>query len=177
MHVDWQSFASKSKKQALQVRNKPPCPSSQTVGLLVPDLPLELTHEIRAACEKEGIELVLLVTPTSPKARMREIAKHSQGFVYLVSVTGVTGARASISERVKGLIQTLHETTHKSVRSGPKSHFRVSVQIAVGFGVSSGEQAKQLQDWGADGVIVGSALVKSLHVHSSLHSGKHLTAL
>ena len=57
-------------------------------GLLVPDLPLEETSAIRAACERAGLELVLLCTPTTPQARMADIAKASQGFVYLVSVTG-----------------------------------------------------------------------------------------
>lgn len=86
------------------------------LGLLVPDLPLELTHEIRAACERVGIELVLLVTPTTSEDRMKDIAHYSQGFVYLVSVTGVTGERASVNERVKGLISTLQSVTDKSVR-------------------------------------------------------------
>lgn len=63
-------------------------------GLLVPDLPLEETDAIRAACEKAGLELVLLTTPTTPQSRMADIARASQGFVYLVSVTGEAGAAA-----------------------------------------------------------------------------------
>eukprot|EP00210_Caulerpa_lentillifera_P007803 g7447.t1 len=118
-------------------------------GLLVPDLPLELTHEVREACEKQGLELVLLVTPMTPNERMKEIAKFSQGFVYLVSVTGVTGVRSSLSSRLQGLVTNLKNSTNKS--------------IAVGFGVSTGDQARQLQQWGSDGVIVGSALVKALN--------------
>eukprot|EP00890_Picochlorum_soloecismus_P004708 jgi/Picsp_1/5238/NSC_02601-R1_tryptophan synthase subunit alpha len=78
----------------------------------------------------------------------KQIAENSMGFVYLVSLTGVTGMRGSTESRVEGLIQNLKETTDKS--------------IAVGFGVSGPEQAKQIKDWGADGVIVGSALVKAL---------------
>merc|ERR1712039_1085454 len=62
-------------------------------GLLVPDLPLEETEPIRAGCEAHGLELVLLVTPTTPKERMSTIAQASQGFVYLVSLAGVTGTR------------------------------------------------------------------------------------
>lgn len=85
-------------------------------GLLVPDLLLEYTHEIREACEKQGVELMLLTTPTTPPDRMREIAKYSQGFVYLVSLTGVTGTRTSINDRVPGLIQTLHDVSDKPVR-------------------------------------------------------------
>jgi tryptophan synthase alpha subunit len=64
------------------------------VGLLVPDLPLEETDAIRAACVKAGLELVLLTTPTTPQSRMAEIARASQGFVYLVSVTGEAAAAA-----------------------------------------------------------------------------------
>ena len=83
--------------------------------MVVPDLPLELTHEIREACGKEGIELTLLVTPTTPKERMREIAKYTQGFVYLISVTGVTGIRAELNQKLQSLIEMLHDTTEKSV--------------------------------------------------------------
>lgn len=117
-------------------------------GLLVPDLPLEETVTIRAACERAGLELVLLTTPTTPKARMAEIARLSQGFVYLVSVTGVTGVRGKVQARVETLVETLHSVTDKSV--------------AVGFGVSKPEHAKQIVEWGAEGVICGSALVRAL---------------
>lgn len=117
-------------------------------GLLVPDIPLEETGAVRAACERAGLELVLLVTPTTPKQRMADIARASQGFVYLVSVTGVTGVQERVQARVEHLIELLHSVTDKS--------------IAVGFGVSRPEQAKQIVEWGAEGVICGSALVKAL---------------
>lgn len=117
-------------------------------GLLVPDIPLEETNVIREATSAAGLELVLLATPTTPSDRMRRIADSSEGFVYLVSVTGVTGIRGSMEERVEGLVTSLKGMTDKS--------------IAVGFGVSGPEQAKQIKAWGADGVIVGSALVKAL---------------
>jgi len=114
----------------------------------VPDLPLEETVNIRAACERAGLELVLLTTPTTPKQRMADIARASQGFVYLVSVTGVTGVQTSMQARVQQLVDTLHAVTDKPV--------------AVGFGVSTPEQARQIVEWGAEGVICGSALVKAL---------------
>ena len=117
-------------------------------GLLVPDIPLEETGEIREVASKYGLDLVLLATQTTPAGRMREIAAATQGFVYLVSVTGVTGMRGTTETRVEGLIETLRDCTEKS--------------IAVGFGVSGPEQARQIKGWGADGVIVGSALVKAL---------------
>ena len=119
-------------------------------GLLVPDLPLEgtQTEGVQDAAREAGIELVLLATPTTPQARMETIARETRGFVYLVSVTGVTGVRKEASTRVEGLIKSLKEVTDKPV--------------AVGFGVSGGEQAKTIAGWGADGVIVGSAFVKRL---------------
>ncbi|GMH35097.1 hypothetical protein BSKO_02965 [Bryopsis sp. KO-2023] len=117
-------------------------------GLLVPDIPLEETGDVREACAKVGLELVLLVTPTTPAERMEKIAKATEGFVYLVSVTGVTGVRTGVSDRVEGLISDLQGLTDKPV--------------SVGFGVSGPEQAKKLVSWGAEGVIVGSALVRAL---------------
>ena len=118
-------------------------------GLLVPDIPLEETSEIRTVATQHGLELVLLTTPTTPEGRMKAIAQTSQGFVYLVSVTGVTGMRVKTEARVESLIHTLKDV------SGGKS-------VAVGFGVSGPQQAKEIKDWGADGVIVGSALVRAL---------------
>lgn len=117
-------------------------------GLLVPDLPLEETVDIRAACVANGVELILLATPTTSVVRMNEIAQLSQGFVYLVSVTGVTGVRDTMVGRVGGLVNDLHSVTDKPV--------------CVGFGVSKPEHAQQIVQWGAEGVICGSALVKAL---------------
>lgn len=117
-------------------------------GLLVPDIPVEETDEIREVAAGHGIELVLLVTPTTPQERMKRIAQSSSGFVYLVSVTGVTGMKETMEARVEGLITMLQGVTDKSV--------------AVGFGVSKPEQAAQIKAWGAEGVICGSALVRAL---------------
>ena len=124
-------------------------------GLLVPDIPLEETTEIREVASSHGLDLVLLATPTTPTPRMKAIADKTMGFVYLVSVTGVTGMRGATESRVEGLIDQLRQGTDKS--------------IAVGFGVSGPEQAKQIKDWGADGVIVGSALVKALGEQGLAH--------
>jgi tryptophan synthase alpha chain len=126
-------------------------------GLLVPDIPLEETGAVREACGRAGLELVLLCTPTTPKARMADIARASQGFVYLVSVTGVTGVQERVQSRVQGLIESLHSVTDKP--------------IAVGFGVSKPEQARQIVEWGAEGVICGSALVRALGEASTPEEG------
>eukprot|EP00892_Ulva_mutabilis_P003537 jgi/Ulvmu1/1555/UM110_0018.1 len=117
-------------------------------ALVVPDIPLEETAAIRAALNAEGLELVLLTTPTTRKERMERIAAASQGFLYLVSVTGVTGARSEVSVRVQQLLTDIKAKT--------------DLPVCVGFGVSSAQQAQQIKGWGADGVIVGSALVKLL---------------
>lgn len=117
-------------------------------GLVVPDLPLEESATLLQAASDRGLAVTLLVAPTSPQDRIEAIAQASQGFVYLVSVTGVTGVRTQVASRVAELLPQLRQATHKP--------------IAVGFGVSQAAQARQLKDWGADGVIVGSAMVKLL---------------
>lgn len=117
-------------------------------GLVVPDVPLEETEILRSEALKNQIELVLLTTPTTPKDRMQKIVEVSEGFVYLVSSIGVTGARGSVSAKVQSLLQEIKEATDKPV--------------AVGFGISKPEHVKQIAGWGADGVIVGSAIVKLL---------------
>jgi len=117
-------------------------------GLVVPDLPLEEAEIVLKPATEIGIEVTLLVAPTSPIERIEAIATKSQGFIYLVSVTGVTGMRSQVATRVEELIASLRSTTDKP--------------IGVGFGISSPEQAKQVKDWGADAVIVGSAFVKRL---------------
>lgn len=120
-------------------------------GLVVPDLPLEEVETLRQTALSAGIEVTLLIAPTSPKVRIEAIAQQSEGFIYLVSVTGVTGMRTQIQNRVNTLLQDLRGLTHKPV--------------GVGFGVSQPEQAAQLKQWGADAVIVGSAFVNRLADH------------
>ncbi|AFY54218.1 tryptophan synthase, alpha chain [Rivularia sp. PCC 7116] len=117
-------------------------------GLVVPDLPLEEAENLIESAKEFGIELTLLVAPTSSKDRISAIAKYSQGFIYLVSVTGVTGVRSGLQTRVKDILDDLRGVTDKA--------------IGIGFGISRGEHAAQAKEWGADAVIVGSALVKRL---------------
>ncbi|XP_042480898.1 tryptophan synthase alpha chain-like [Macadamia integrifolia] len=126
-------------------------------GLVVPDVPLEETEILRIEAAKNNIELVLLTTPTTPTDRMADIVEASGGFVYLVSSVGVTGARSSVSGHVQSLLQEIKEKTDKPV--------------AVGFGISKPEQVKQIAGWGADGVIVGSAMVKLLGEAKSPEDG------
>ena len=117
-------------------------------GMVVPDLPLEESDALLVATAERGIDLILLVAPTSSDERIEAIAQRSQGFIYLVSVTGVTGMREAVQGRVQELLAKLRKVTDKP--------------IGVGFGISGPEQAKQMQSWGADAVIVGSAFVKRL---------------
>ena len=122
--------------------------SAGVQGLVVPDLPLEEADSLIQPANKLGIELTLLVAPTSPKSRIEAIAHQSQGFIYLVSVTGVTGVRDGLDKRVKDLLQELRSVTEKP--------------IGIGFGISTPEHARQVKEWGADAAIVGSAFVKRL---------------
>lgn len=117
-------------------------------GLVVPDLPLEEAQALLQSAQGKGIEVTLLVAPTTTPDRIQSIASQSQGFIYLVSVTGVTGMRSQVASRVEDLLKSLRQQTDKP--------------IGVGFGISEASQARQVRDWGADAVIVGSAMVKRL---------------
>lgn len=117
-------------------------------GLVVPDLPLEEAAGLLEPASKIGIDLTLLVAPTSSTERIEAIARFSQGFIYLVSVTGVTGMRTQMETRVSDLLQQIRSFTEKP--------------IGVGFGISQASHARQVKAWGADAAIVGSAFVKRL---------------
>jgi tryptophan synthase alpha chain len=117
-------------------------------GLIVPDLPLEESAEVLAACDASGIALVPLVAPTTPDERLERIGRKARGFVYTVSVTGTTGERASSSTDAGALLARV------------KAHS--PVPVALGFGISDGAQAAAAADAGADGVIVGSRLVRAV---------------
>jgi tryptophan synthase alpha chain len=116
-------------------------------GLIVPDLPLEEAGETRAACEAAGIALVPLVAPTSPDDRLTAIGAQARGFLYTVSVTGTTGERATLADTFAGVIERA------------KAH--TSVPVALGFGIATPQHAAQAAAAGADGVIVGSRLVRA----------------
>ena len=117
-------------------------------GLIIPDLPLEEAYEFSKIVSMHSMDLILLVAPTTPFERMKEISNNTKGFTYLVSVTGVTGERSKMENRVENLIAKL-----KEINSKP---------IAVGFGISTPEHVKKVRNWGADGVIIGSAFVKRI---------------
>ena len=116
-------------------------------GLIVPDLPLEESAEVRGACEAHGIALVPLAAPTTPPQRMAAIGAQAQGFLYAVSVVGTTGEREGLSERFAEALGPAKASTQ--------------VPVALGFGIGTPEQARLAADAGADGVIVGTRLVRA----------------
>jgi tryptophan synthase alpha chain len=116
-------------------------------GLIVPDLPLEEAADARAACAARGLAFVPLVAPTTPIARLERIGAGASGFLYTVSLTGTTGERARVDGQLEAVI------------ARAAAHTRVPV--AVGFGISTPEQARAAAAAGADGVIVGSRLVRA----------------
>jgi tryptophan synthase alpha chain len=116
-------------------------------GLIVPDLPLEEAPHVLAACDAAGVALVPLVAPTTPDGRLAAIGSRARGFVYTVSVTGTTGERSSLGDSFAEMVNRVRRHT--------------DVPVAVGFGISTPELAGQAAAAGADGVIVGSRLVRA----------------
>jgi len=116
-------------------------------GLIVPDLPLHESDEIRGACDGAGVALVALVTPTTPEDRLAQIVASARGFIYAVSVVGTTGERAALADHVGDLLTRIRR--------------HATLPVALGFGISTPEQAAEAAAAGADGVIVASRLVRA----------------
>ena len=115
-------------------------------GLILPDLPFEEKTEFLPFCRKYGVDLISLIAPTSAN-RIAMIAKEAEGFIYLVSSLGVTGTRAEITTDLKSIVSVIRKNT--------------DVPCAIGFGISTPEMAARMAQE-ADGVIVGSAIIKIL---------------
>jgi tryptophan synthase alpha chain len=120
---------------------------SGACGLIVPDLPLEEAGGVREACEARGLALVPLVAPTTPPERLRAIGAGARGFLYTVSVVGTTGERAAMQDRFAEVVARAKAST--------------DMPVALGFGISTPEQAREAAEAGADGVIVGTRLVRA----------------
>lgn len=118
-------------------------------GLILPDIPFEEREEFSDICEKYDVDLISMIAPTSEN-RIAMIAKEAKGFIYLVSSLGVTGTRSSITTDLDSIVKIIRENT--------------SVPVAVGFGISTPEQALKMADL-SDGAIVGSAIIKLLEKH------------
>lgn len=115
-------------------------------AIAVPDLPLEESEELRKEIEKNGLEIVYFIAPNTNEERIEKICKKTTGFVYLVSVKGTTGERKELDRELKEIIQKIKKFS--------------SVPVIVGFGISDSKQVKEVIEAGADGVIVGSKLIK-----------------
>jgi tryptophan synthase alpha chain len=116
-------------------------------GFIIPDMPPSEAKEMNAFCEKLGLDIIFLLPPNSSDERMRVVTELSRGFVYLVSVLGITGERDALPVALSGFVDKVRKLTKKP--------------LAVGFGISTPDQAAAVGDI-ADGVIVGSALIKAV---------------
>ena len=116
-------------------------------GVILPDLPPEEAEGLIPVAREVGLDTIFLVAPTSTQARLRKVTSACRGFVYAVSVTGVTGARDAVGEEVPGLVRRIREVS--------------DLPVAVGFGVSGAATARPVAE-AADGVVVGSAIVRLL---------------
>ncbi|HEY7518170.1 MAG TPA: tryptophan synthase subunit alpha [Methylomirabilota bacterium] len=136
-------------------------------GVLVPDLPYEEADPLRAEAEPAGLDMVQMVAPTTPPARAKTLARASRGFIYLVSLLGVTGERRAVPPDLEAQVRTVRAVTTKP--------------ICVGFGVSTPEHAATVGRI-ADGVVVGSAIVRTIEEHTGTagmvkHVGDFIAAL
>jgi tryptophan synthase alpha chain len=131
------------------------CVNSGIDGLIIPDLPPEEGYTLECAAKEHGIDMIYLLAPTSNPERIRMVTERSRGFIYMVSVTGVTGARKALPETLKTFVARVRDITSKP--------------LCVGFGISTPEQAQQIGRI-SDGVIVGSKLINLMKDDRSLAS-------
>ncbi len=120
------------------------CASSSVDGLIIPDLPPEEASDLKTACDRHNIDLIFLAAPTSTAERLKQVAQLASGFIYCVSLTGVTGARTSLGNDAPDLVARLRYYT--------------SLPLVVGFGISRPEHVAEVSST-ADGAVVGSALI------------------
>jgi len=119
-------------------------------GLIVPDLPLEEAPGLEPLADEQGLANVMLIAPTTPPARQLEIARHSRGFIYFVSVAGITGERRRLPDETIAAVAELRRHT--------------DTPVCIGFGVSTPEMVARVCEV-ADGAIVGSAIVHRITDH------------
>ena len=122
-------------------------------GLIIPDLPPEEGEELEKSTKRHGLDLIYLLSPASTEKRIEIVTSRSSGFIYLVSLTGVTGPREGLPEELESFVARVRERTEKP--------------LCVGFGVSTPEQARRIARV-ADGVIVGSRIIQLLDEDKSL---------
>jgi len=122
-------------------------------GLIIPDLPPEEGKELEQSTERYALDLIYLLSPASTEERIKLVVSRSSGFIYLVSLTGITGARDKLPEELEGFVARVREKTEKP--------------LCVGFGVSTAEQARRIAKV-ADGVIAGSRIIQLINEDNSL---------
>ncbi len=123
-------------------------------GIIVPDLPVEESGEYKKECLAAGIDTIFLASPSTTPKRSKEILAQTSGYLYLISLYGVTGARTAVAESALSLIKR-----YKKMTAG-------SVPLAVGFGISKPDHVRQMIKAGADGAIVGSAFIDTITQNS-----------
>jgi tryptophan synthase alpha chain len=131
------------------------CISAGIDGLIIPDLPPEEGKELEKSTKRHGLDLIYLLSPASTEERIRLVTSRSSGFIYLVSLTGVTGARNKLPEELESFVASVRKRTEKP--------------LCVGFGISTPEQAQRVAKV-ADGVIVGSRIIQLLDKDKSLRN-------
>ncbi|MFH1402640.1 MAG: tryptophan synthase subunit alpha [Candidatus Altiarchaeota archaeon] len=122
------------------------CSRTGVGGIIIPDLPVEEAGPLLRECRRSGVEFIFLVAETTTDERMSRILEEASGFVYIVALLGTTGARESLSAKLKPLVARIRRMT--------------SLPLAVGFGISKPEHVREVLSYGADAAIVGSAIVK-----------------
>ncbi|GAB6138094.1 tryptophan synthase subunit alpha [Halanaerobaculum tunisiense] len=127
------------------------CETVGVDGVIIPDLPLGEGQELRSYSNQ--LDIILLVAPSSPEERIKKVATSSEGFIYAVSTLGTTGARAEVSTQIEAVVQQLKEET--------------TTPVAVGFGISTPQHVKEVAGF-AEGVIVGSAIIKRIEANLDL---------
>lgn len=126
------------------------CAEAGVDGFIVPDLPIEESERLREHCSRHGLDLIFMVAPTTTDDRLRLVGERGSGFVYCVAVTGVTGARESMSASLKPYMERVRQF--------------VDLPLGVGFGISTPENVTEVGGI-ADGAIVGSALIDYMNRH------------
>ncbi len=135
------------------------CSESGVDGLIIPDLPPEEGGELETVSKSQGIDLIYLLAPTSDDARIDLVAEKSTGFIYLVSLTGVTGSGTELPPELEDFVNRVRRKTGKP--------------LCVGFGITNASQARRVAGV-ADGIIVGSRIIRLIEEDPSLNKMKEL---
>jgi tryptophan synthase alpha chain len=138
------------------------CEESGVDGLIIPDLPPDEGLELEEITQKHKMDLIYLLAPTSSDDRINLVSERARGFIYLVSVTGVTGARNSLPQELNFFISRVRKVARQP--------------LCVGFGISTPEQARQVAEE-ADGVIVGSRIIQLMETEGMKSVGKFIAEL